>query len=276
MDYPNTNWDLYPVNLEDYNGSGEYIAIRANRPDTGIGWSAYIDDIHLDNVPICRRVDNIKARNITTSSATISWTRGGRETAWELTVGDSIYYATDTFYTVHSLDSNTFYDVTVRAICGEGDTSIPSSTYFQTPCYYINTLPYFNDFENEPYHEPRVTSYYDAFPTCWRRFNSTPSNANANYYPYIDRPSTGTIHGHTVMYWELRYDNDFCTHQHAILPPVNTNIFNMSDLTLAFYAKVRSRSHRFHSLLHNPNQCRQLFPLGSVQTWLQKSLHLFS
>ena len=29
VDYSNTNWDLYPVNLEDYNGYGEYIAIRA-------------------------------------------------------------------------------------------------------------------------------------------------------------------------------------------------------------------------------------------------------
>ena len=280
VDYSNTIWDLYPVNLEDYNGSGEYIAIRANRPDTGIGWSAYIDDIHLDNVPICRRVDNIKARNITTSSATISWTRGGRETAWELTVGDSIYYATDTFYTVHSLDSNTFYDVTVRAICGEGDTSIPSSTYFQTPCYYINTLPYFNDFENEPYHEPRVTSYYDAFPTCWRRFNSTPSNANANYYPYIDRPSTGTIHGHTVMYWELRYDNDFCTHQHAILPPVNTNIFNMSDLTLAFYAKVRSRSDtntRFVvGVMENINDSNTFVPVDTVRLTIWETLYVVS
>ena len=203
VNHSNTNWDLYLVNLEDYNGYGEYIAIRANRPDTGIGWSAYIDDIHLDNVPICRRVRNVDVHHITTNSATLSWTRGGRESKWELTVCDSIYLATDTFYTVSTLDSNTFYDVTVRAVCGEGDTSISSATYFQTPCYFINTLPYFNDFENEPYHEPRVTSYNDAFPACWRRFNSTPSNANANHYPYIVHSSTGSIHGHNVMYWEL-------------------------------------------------------------------------
>ena len=128
VDYSNTNWDLYPVNLEDYNGYGEYIAIRANRPDTGQAWVGYIDDIHLDNVPVCRRVRNVDVHHITTNSATLSWTRGGRETSWELIVGDSVYYATDTFYTVSTLDSNTFYDVTVRAICGEGISSTPSHT----------------------------------------------------------------------------------------------------------------------------------------------------
>ena len=280
VNHSNTNWDLYPVNLEDYNGYGEYIAIRANRPDTGQAWVGYIDDIHLDNVPICRRVRNVDVHHITTNSATLSWTRGGRESKWNIAIGDSIYLATDTFYTVSTLDSNTFYDVTVRAVCGEGDTSIPSSTYFQTPCYFINTLPYFNDFENEPYHEPRVTSYYDAFPTCWRRFNSTPFNANGNFYPYIARPSTGTIHGHTVMYWELRYDNDFCTHQHAILPPVNTNIFNMSDLTLAFYAKVRSRSDtntRFVvGVMENSTDSSTFVPVDTVRLTIMDTMYVVS
>ena len=64
-----SDWHLYEFNLENYNGEGEYIALRANRPELGhIGIA--IDDIRIDNVPICRRVDNIKARNITTSSAT--------------------------------------------------------------------------------------------------------------------------------------------------------------------------------------------------------------
>ena len=279
VDYSNTNWDLYPVNLEDYNGYGEYIAIRANRPDTDQEWVGYIDDIHLDNVPICRRVRNVDVHHITTNSATLSWTRGGRESKWNIAIGDSIYLATDTFYTVSTLDSNTFYDVTVRAVCGEGDTSISSATYFQTPCYFINTLPYFNDFENEPYHNPRVTSYYDAFPACWRRFNSTPST-NGNFYPYIARSSTGTIHGHNVMYWDFSRDNDYCRHQHAILPPVNTNIFNMSDLTLAFYAKVRSRSDtntRFVvGVMENINDSSTFVPVDTVRLTIMDTMYVVS
>ena len=279
VDYSNTNWDLYPVDLVNYEGNGEYIAIRANRPDTGQEWVGYIDDIHLDNVPICRRVRNVDVHHITTNSATLSWTRGGRETSWELTVGDSVYYATDTFYTVSTLDSNTFYDVTVRAICGEGDTSIPSSSYFQTPCYFINTLPYFNDFENEPYHNPRVTSYYDAFPACWRRFNSTPST-NGNFYPYIARSSTGTIHGHNVMYWDFSRDNDYCRHRHAILPPVNTNIFNMSDLTMSFFAKVRSRSDtntRFVvGVMENSFDSNTFVPVDTVRLTIMDTMYVVS
>ena len=280
VDYSNTNWDLYPVNLEDYNGYGEYIAIRANRPDTDQEWVGYIDDIHLDNVPICRRVRNVDVHHITTNSATLSWTRGGRETSWELIVGDSVYYATDTFYTISTLDSNTFYDVTVRAVCGEGDTSISSATYFQTPCYFLNTLPYFNDFENEPYYNGRITSYYDAFPACWRRFNSTPSNANANHYPYIVHSSTGTIHGHNVMYWELYYDNDYDRHQHAILPPVDTNIFNMSDLTMSFFAKVRSRSDtntRFVvGVMENSTDSSTFVPIDTVRLTIMDTMYVVS
>ena len=243
VDHSNTNWDLYPVNLEDYNGYGEYIAIRANRPDTDQAWVGYIDDIHLDNVPICRRVRNVDVHHITTNSATLSWTRGGIETAWELTVGDSVYYATDTFYTISTLDSNTFYDVTVRAVCGEGDTSISSSSYFQTPCYFLNSLPYFNDFENEPYHNPRITSYYDAFPACWVRYNN--ARGNVTYHPYISNSDIYVINGNKSLYWNINYDNAYASNLYAVMPPIDTTVYDMSDLTLSFFARCRSNEAPF-------------------------------
>jgi len=141
-----TDWDLYECHLAGYSGEGQYIALCADRSFGS--WGAVIDDIRVSNAPLCHRVHDIKVRNVTTDSATISWTRGGTETAWELKVGDNTYYPTDTFYNVHNLVSNTPYNVTVRAICSGGDTSIATSSFFHTPCYLLGTLPYSNNFEN--------------------------------------------------------------------------------------------------------------------------------
>ena len=97
---------------------------------------------------LCQPPTIITVVDISTDSATITWTRGGTETAWELAVGNRVFYLNDTFYTVHSLDSNTTYNITVRAICDVGDTSIAASGIFHTPCYFLRSLPYFNDFES--------------------------------------------------------------------------------------------------------------------------------
>ena len=131
---------------------------------------------------LCQPPTNITVVDISTDSATITWTRGGTETAWELAVGNRVFYLNDTFYTVHYLDSNTTYNITVRAICDDGDTSIAASGIFHTPCFFLRSLPYYNDFESEPHYSIGGTSRWDAFPECWTRINDGTSNA---YYPHI-------------------------------------------------------------------------------------------
>ena len=235
-----TRWDRYEVSFNNYNGDGQYIAIRADRPSLGF-WSATIDDITLSYEPMCRRVDNIRFRDVTTDSATVSWTRGGDETTWELTIGDSIHYLTDTFYTVHGLESDTEYTVTIRAICGSDDTSNAWSASFHTPCYLLSSLPLINDFENEPYYHLHTTSYHEAFPACWRRVNNIPANNNTNGRPYIRNTGISGIHGNNSMYWELTYEhNNFF----VVLPPVDKSVYNTSDLYLMFYARTLSNSEQ--------------------------------
>ena len=235
-----TGWDRYEVSFENYNGDGQYIAIRANRPSAW-DWTATIDDITLSHEPMCRRVDNIRFRDVTTDSATVYWTRGGDETAWELTIGDSIHYLTDTVYTIHGLESVTVYTVSIRAICGSNDTSNVWSASFHTPCYLLGTLPLINDFENEPYYQLHSTSYVEAFPACWRRVNDIPANNNTNGRPYIRNTGISGIHGNNSMYWELTYEyNNFF----VVLPPVDKHVYNTSDLYLMFYARTLSSSEQ--------------------------------
>ncbi len=231
-------WDRYEVSFENYNGDGQYIAIRANRPSLA-DWTATIDDITISYEPMCRRVDNIRFRDVTTDSATVYWTRGGSESAWELTIGDSIYYLTDTLFNIHGLEADTVYTVSIRAICGVGDTSSYWSSSFHTPCYLLSTLPLINDFENTPYYSLHNTSYVEAFPDCWRRVNDLPSNNSYNGRPYNRHNGTSGIHGDNSMYWELttEYKNLY-----VVLPPVDKGAYNIHDLYLMFYARTLSNS----------------------------------
>lgn len=231
-------WDRYEVSFENYNGNGQYIAIRANRPSLA-DWTATIDDITISYEPMCRRVDNIRFRDVTTDSATVYWTRGGSESAWELTIGDSIYYLTDTVFNIHGLEADTVYTVSIRAICSAGDTSSYWSSSFHTPCYLLSNLPLINDFENTPHYERPTTSYVEAFPNCWRRVNDIPANNNTNGRPYNRNNGTNGIHGNNSMYWELttEYKNLY-----VVLPPVDKDAYNIRDLYLMFYARTLSNS----------------------------------
>ncbi len=231
-------WDRYEVSFENYNGNGQYVAIRANRPSLA-DWSATIDDITVSYEPMCRRVGNIRFRDVTTDSATVYWTRGGIETEWELTIGDSIYYLTDTLFNIHGLEPDSVYTVSIRAICGAGDTSSYWSSSFHTPCYLLSNLPLINDFENTPYYSLHTTSYVEAFPTCWKRVNDIPSNNNTNGRPYNRHNGTSGIHGDNSMYWELstEYKNLY-----VVLPPVDKGAYNTRDLYLMFYARTLNNS----------------------------------
>ena len=231
-------WDRYEVSFANYNGNGQYIAIRANRPSLA-DWTATIDDITISYEPMCRRVGNIRFRDVTTDSVTVYWTRGGSESAWELTIGDSIYYITDTLFNIHGLEGDTVYTVSIRAICSDGDTSSYWSSSFHTPCYLLSTLPLTNDFENTPHYELHTTSYIEAFPNCWRRVNNLPSNNSYNGRPYIKNTGTSGIHGNNSMYWELttEYKNLY-----VVLPPIDKSVYNTRDLYLMFYARTLNNS----------------------------------
>ena len=189
----------------------------------------------------CPPPTTIIVDNTADYEVTISWTRGGTETAWELTiVGDSTYYPTDTFFTVRNLVGNTYYVAILRAICGYFDTSIAATASFQTPCYPINALPYFNDFENEPHRNPPTTSYVEAFPRCWTRISDAPPSIS--YYPYITTTSLYVIHGSKSMYWYHNYDDTNTGNEYAVLPPVNQSLYDslISNLSISFYARTTS------------------------------------
>lgn len=145
------------TDIEDYfdvyTGSGTNIAIKLNSGNSNI------DNIVVSLSPYCRKPNNIRVVEAEATTATIEWDANENATgavvryrrndgSWNtITVeGNSA--------TLTNLVANSRYEVIVRAICGDGETSDNSKTFtFRTACIdgsvnATESYPYIEDFEN--------------------------------------------------------------------------------------------------------------------------------
>lgn len=122
-------WEDVTVYLTSYTGNGQYIAIR-NGSDTYC--YAYIDSFVVSLAPSCVPVINVVGvAGSSTTTADLSWTSIGNETAWNVEYGvagfvqgtGTVIAATATSITLTGLTAGTLYDVYVQADCGGGDVS---------------------------------------------------------------------------------------------------------------------------------------------------------
>ena len=97
-------------------------------------------------------------------------------------------------------------------------------------CPTIDTLPYFNDFENEA-----DGSYDNAFPYCWTRINDA---ITYNEYPYIVVGNVNVIHGNKSLFWKSHPSPHYADDIYAVLPALNQVFDSLSGFTMSFYAKT--------------------------------------
>ena len=166
-----TEWDEYTVGLNAHIGGGNYVAIRALRT-TG-SWYAYVDDIKLELLPNCPRVEDLTASNITINSAMLTWSdTSSTNTSWYVEY-DTVNFipgsgtvspiaVADTFYAMTGLDSGTVYHVYVYPDCGTtiAERYLAVTTLAASPA----SVPYFCDFEQSGLNG-------------WDLFNGTQTNA---------------------------------------------------------------------------------------------------
>ncbi len=117
---------------------------------------SFLDNIVVEYIPNCTNVSDVVASNVTTNSATISWTGSTFATSYLVEygyrgftpgTGTTVTSAT-TSISLTALDNSTSYQVYVYAVCA-GDTSIASQVCnFVTSCGAITNLPYVQNFEN--------------------------------------------------------------------------------------------------------------------------------
>jgi hypothetical protein len=106
--------------------------------------------------PSCVDPSDLAVSDITTTTASVTWTANNSETSWEYQVvaggatpaetGDA---TSDNPLALTGLTSNTTYDVYVRANCGDGVTSGWVMVSFTTECDAITAFPYTEDFDTD-------------------------------------------------------------------------------------------------------------------------------
>lgn len=133
-----TSYSHRVVRFNNYQGNGAYVTLMAQRL-TGVSYnSGNIDNLVLKVIP-CSVPESLAVNNVTTTSAAVSWTPAGLESAWNLQYKAAsasswtlVSNLTTPSYTLTNLQANTTYQVQVQANCGSGVSGWTSSVSFTT------------------------------------------------------------------------------------------------------------------------------------------------
>ena len=190
---------VVPFNNTNLEGNGNFIAFRVQQTSNA-DW--LIDDLTVEYIPACAEPSNVAISNITTNSATVTWTRGADDQS-EFTVhyaaANSAEWQTievsvdnDEIPTtvLENLSANTKYNVFVTVNCAPNTPS--QNVSFFTNCEVIQSsqLPFTYDFEDY--------SIYD-FPLCWTRVQGYQTISGTA--PYIYTSSINAHSGSKFMYF---------------------------------------------------------------------------
>ncbi len=104
-----------------------------------------VDNLSIE-VNTCPTPMNLVLTDAGETDITVGWTVLGEESEWIVTVGDSAIVASENPYTIENLESNTEYQVSVRAYCAEGDTSFAINGTFRTTCAPVTEVPWTETF----------------------------------------------------------------------------------------------------------------------------------
>lgn len=139
----------------------------------------FIDNISVHKVPTCFPPTDLAAGNLTASSARMTWTAGGSETAWRLqyrTDGGSWSaeqpVSTNAQHDLTGLSANTEYFVRVKAYCGVEDESEWSDVASFTTLCAAKSMPYSEEFSQE-----------FALPSCWEATPATGTYRWSSFSP---------------------------------------------------------------------------------------------
>ena len=124
------------INLSSYGSDNVIIAFYAESTTSNADNNLHIDNVKLDYIPNCVRPTGLAASNVYAREATLSWTAGGSETAWQICLNDDESNPIDATnpFALTGLEPTTTYNVKVRANCGgsDGDSEWTNNISFTT------------------------------------------------------------------------------------------------------------------------------------------------
>ncbi len=233
-----STWEEFSIPLSSYTGQGRYIAFK------GVG-TLYFDDLWIEEIPNCDSPTDLVISNVTTTEATLTWTEGDSETAWEVyivpegtgIIGQTPYPVTNTpTLQVTSLNAASKYDVYLRAVCPGGGHSSYLTSSITTQCNPFTTIPFLENFDS---HTGTTATATNNLPTCWNYINTGTSYAGLpNIYSSSTYAQSGTNSLRFYTYSTTAYSD-----QYAILPQFDNTMYPLTGLQLSFDARKYSASY---------------------------------
>ena len=184
-----------------------------NDGSVGTNPPAAVDNVQAARLS-CPAPQNLTLDASDMTSLTFHWTPAGSESAWEVTVGTTTAIATTNSFTATGLSSSSSYNVSVRAICGVGDTSFVTSANFATSCGVISTFPYAESFESA-----------EAPANCWTLVYGDGSGTTNPMTHY-----SGSAHDGNRVFRFSSYSSSSDYNQYLISPELSG-----SNLILSFW-----------------------------------------
>jgi hypothetical protein len=215
----------------------ESIAFRVNGPAFTGTTSIYIDDVVWEPIPSCADILEIEIANTTATTADISWTPGGSETAWRYVVAESTVTDPTTltslpvnnnpFISLTDLTPNTTYNLWIRSNCGAGSLGLWSSEQtFTTACAIVATFS--ENFDTTP------TGTANPLPTCWVRSGNGTTSVNTGGVAPGSPPNR--------LYMFANGTATIPTVSIAIMPPVSNLAAGTHRLKFSAYASATGRT----------------------------------
>lgn len=200
-------WERQEFYTRSYNGNGHHIAFRA---PFGSSNNIYLDEVHINAIPMCPHVENLAVTNIDDSNVTLTWSPGSSESVWEVVIlpagpvdwdtVTNINYAYSNTYTESNLQSATEYSAYVRANCDAGDISDWERIDFATTQIPAQ-LPYTCDFEMS---NPEWEFYNNSGNNKWHIGTATNNGGTKSMYISNDNGATNAYGTSYTNNWAYR------------------------------------------------------------------------
>ena len=231
--------------------AGNYYLVMAWRDDTSSGTNppAAVDNVSITRVACAYEVEGLAVDNVTTNSATLTWTAGEAE-QWQVAYADNASFENATeeivdynslwkeypYYSMTGLQPATKYYAKVRAYCGGEDFGAWSNVIdFYTDCAIIPAVGFTENFDS-------YTAAAGVLPICWNKINTTTYSSYQGYpriYNFSSQSSPNCLYFYS--YYSSYYDYYDPQDQYAILPEME----NLAGKLITLSARANSNTVTF-------------------------------
>ena len=237
-----TDWQNQSVTVNV--PTGNYYMVLAWRNDGSGGNQppAAVDNVSITRVACGYDVEGLAVDNVTTNSATLTWTAGEAE-QWQVAFADNGNFdnateaiVSEATYNFTGLQPATRYYAKVRAYCGGEDFGSWSNVIeILTDCAIIPALGFTENFDS-------YTAAAGVLPICWNKINTTTYSSYQGYpriYNYTSQSSPNCLYFYS--YYSSSYSYYDPQDQYAILPEME----NLAGKLITLSAKANSNTVTF-------------------------------